>query len=593
MNELSGLAICILFYEKLEQTIECINSFLQSDVNIYVLNNGSSSLSRELLGKFCEKYRQIKIFNSDVNLGVGVGRNYLTTHTTEEWLLFVDNDIVIKTSDWLERFSKHASINNGTQVFVPLLYNARAKTYTVYYSLRIEGKKAVADRIIIDDSINTFPGGASFINRKLFNRLGFYDEKIFVALEDFELSIRGIISGEPVKSRLIYDIELVHDHRLPKEKKDRVAAMARYNVNSVEVSHNRIAEKFGIFLIDTWKESTIDNLKYMVNSSNPLSTYFWKRLIPKPIKRGLRNIEARIRGRVVPTFGNLYMTDRCNFKCPSCRRNVVGIGTSKEMTLVTVQRLLSLYPSINRFCIAGLGEPTLCQNFVEIVDFLKRIQKSVGIITNGTNPSKLLELTYEPDYISISLYGYNDEQYIPYAGSGVFERVIENFKNIKSRFKNVGFSYIVNKTNYGTVDKILELCDKLKPNFLDLHNYLAYDPDNREEISKIITVKDKEIISYIDAICNRRGYRVNKPVLVDFDKPKFWCRSYNYLINLDGSGNIGGCQRHIPPDQSFGNIFNDEDPFNSTEMKRLRKIMHKKTYMHKECSFCYGNWYKC
>src|SRR3989304_3833462 len=60
-----------------------------------------------------------------------------------------------------------------------------------------------------------------------------------------------------------------------------------------------------------------------------------------------------------PTSCSLFMTSKCNFKCPGCRRSVVGIRQTKDMTLNTVKKLISIYPSINLFTIAGLGEPTL------------------------------------------------------------------------------------------------------------------------------------------------------------------------------------------------------------------------------------------
>lgn len=85
------------------------------------------------------------------------------------------------------------------------------------------------------------------------------------------------------------------------------------------------------------------------------------------------------------------------------------------------------------------------------------------------------------------------------------------------------------------------------------------------------------------------GSRI-RPVYVDFDNPKFNCRSYEYVIKLDGAGNIGGCQRQIPPDASFGNIFRDKDPYNSLKMCKMREQMHKRTYPHNECCFCFGNW---
>ncbi len=582
------LAIFILFYEKVEQTIECINSFLPSDVSIYVLNNGSSTLSRRLLGSFSKKYKQIKIFDSNANLGAGGGRNYLITHTTEEWFLSVDNDIVMKTDDWLPRFVEHIFSTNKPEVLVPKLFVVHNNSYANPCSYRIEHQIAFSDETIMNDMTNTFPGGASFINRRLFNRLGLYDDKLF-ALEDYELCLRGIISGNQVKAKMIDDIELVHDHRPATNKLDRKAAMQRYNVSNVERSYKMITARHGITIKDHGKIGTIYNLEYMLNSYNPLSSYFWKKFIPRPIKRSLKDFEARMRGRTLPTFCNLFMTDRCNLGCPWCRRRIVGINKAREMALPTIQRLLSIYPSVNRFCIAGLGEPTLCSQFVEIINFLTRNKMTVGIITNGTNISKFQALDDEPEYISISLYGYNNESYLKYTGKRLFDKVIENFKKIKHSFSNIGFSYIVHKENFRDLDELAKLCDTLMPDFLDLHNYLAYDPHNLMEISKIITTRDKEIIDYINAVCRGRRYRVSKPAVIDLDKPKLKCGSYNFLINLDGDGNIGGCQRHIPPSQTFGNIYTDDDPYNSSEMIKYRKKIHKKSYIHEECTFCFGN----
>ena len=71
---------------------------------------------------------------------------------------------------------------------------------------------------------------------------------------------------------------------------------------------------------------------------------------------------------------------------------------------------------------------------------------------------------------------------------------------------------------------------------------------------------------------------------------KFNCLSYDYVINIDGDGNIGGCQQYIPPGPSFGNIFNEKDPFNSLEMDRLRDLMRSNSYAHDLCRFCFKNW---
>lgn len=587
------VAVCILFFEKLAQTIECIESFLPSGVNIYVLNNGSSLSSRESLGKFCEPYKQIKIFDSNVNSGPAGGRNYLINHTHEDWLLFVDNDVSLKNKshDIMKILQNHVLSNKDIEVFMPDMYVAHTNSYAKPYSYRIEGDFAFLDELIFNNTVNTFRGGASFINRKLFDRVGLYDDRLF-ALEEFELTLRAIFLGVPIRVKLIHDIELMHDHRGAIKEVDKKAAEVRYNLDTLNKCYSLIKSKYGIQLLDSAKIGTVYNLEHMVNSYNIFSIYFWKQLVPKQIKKFLKELYiSKIQKRAEPRSASLYLTDRCNFNCSGCRRQHIGIDKSKDMSLSTVQRLLSLYPTVERFCIAGQGEPTLCTAFVEIVDYLKKIGKFVTIVTNGTNPSKILALSCEPDCISISLYGFNKQQYISYTGADLFENVIDSFKKLRNRFNNVGISFIVNKSNYKELDGILSLCEVLNPAFVDLHNYLAYDPDNQMEISKIIKTQDIEIIDYINSVCNGRSYLINKPIYINLEKSKLLCRSYNYVINLDGSGNIGGCQRHITPKPEFGNIFNDVDPYNSAAMAGLRKKRFKKQLIHEECAFCFGNWW--
>ncbi len=282
------LAICILFYEKLEQTIECIQSFLPSGVNIYILNNGSSNSSRQALGKFCEKYKQVKIFDSDENLGVGVGRNFLISHTTEEWILSVDNDIVMKTPDWLKKFVGYVSLYRKIEVFIPELFNIHDDSYVTYGASNIAGDKVRFDGKIVDDLIDVFPGGASFINRRLFNRLGPFDDKMFVGFEDYEFCIRAIRIGNPIEARLIHDIKLIHDHRRAIRNEDKNAILMRYNAGIHEASSNRIAEKHGIIIDVDWETWVSVQSKKTLNWHSRIFSNSWYWFIPRSIRRILK-----------------------------------------------------------------------------------------------------------------------------------------------------------------------------------------------------------------------------------------------------------------------------------------------------------------
>lgn len=280
-----NLAVCILFYEKLEQTIECIRSFLPSGVNIYILNNGSSLSARDALGEFCDNYKQIKIFDSGINLGVGVGRNYLVAHTNEEWLLFVDNDITVKTSNWVQEFTQCVNQYPDAEVFIPKLFNVSESKYAAYKSLRISGDKAFHDVEIVNNLTNAFPGGASFIKRKLFDRLGLYDVKMFIGFEDFELCIRAIRLANPVKAQLIHDIELIHKHHKLDKDEDKNAVLMRYNLNLLEASFNRITEKHDVILESNWKNWVTNQLETMLKKDRYAFNDKWKRWIHKKVKK--------------------------------------------------------------------------------------------------------------------------------------------------------------------------------------------------------------------------------------------------------------------------------------------------------------------
>ncbi|KAF0151689.1 MAG: group 1 glycosyl transferase [Ignavibacteria bacterium] len=290
----------------------------------------------------------------------------------------------------------------------------------------------------------------------------------------------------------------------------------------------------------------------------------------------------------IPTECTLYFTDVCNFSCAGCRRQTVDKPDHKEITLELVKKILDEYPSLKAFCIAGYGEPTLGKHFPEVVNYLIDNDMYVGIITNGSYPDRLLQLKKKPNYISISLYGFTDEQYKSYVGAGVFSKVIDNFKKIKEKFGNVGFSYFLNKDNYRSLDKVLELCDEVQPAFLNLANYLAYDSVETEETKKIIQTTDVDIIKYIEERCCSRKYINARPIYLDDCDLNFECSSYSNSINLDGEGNIGGCQRQIPPSLTYGNIYLEADPYNNFQMQTQRKRINDNQYPHPNCKTCFG-----
>ena len=76
--------------------------------------------------------------------------------------------------------------------------------------------------------MNFFPGGAACVRRTLFERLGPYDESMFVGLEDYELAIRAMRGDRPIRARGVPEVGLRHDRRRAETDADVRAAQTRY-----------------------------------------------------------------------------------------------------------------------------------------------------------------------------------------------------------------------------------------------------------------------------------------------------------------------------------------------------------------------------
>lgn len=262
------IAICVLFFEKPEQTIECVRSFLSSNSNIYLLNNNSSQLSTNLLKKFIDNYPQIKLYSSNKNLGVSRGRNFLINKTKEKWLFFVDNDITIKTKNWVKLAINLIKQNPHVDAIIPKLFNKHENKFVLHLKTKIKGNSAVFEKVEINEQPNIFPGGASIVNRKVFSDIGLYDERMFVGLEDFELAIRALKMKRPFKSLITDEILLVHDHRSAKTTEDKNAILERYNHELIQHSFDILKQTHNLNLDNDWRPWVDQQIKLMTSSSN-------------------------------------------------------------------------------------------------------------------------------------------------------------------------------------------------------------------------------------------------------------------------------------------------------------------------------------
>ena len=106
---MSKISIIVPVYnagEKLEKCLESLVNQTMSDIEIIVINDGSTDNSGEIVKKYENKYPSlIKFFEQD-NKGVAETRNIGIEKSTSKYILFVDSDDYLE-ADAIEKIEKY------------------------------------------------------------------------------------------------------------------------------------------------------------------------------------------------------------------------------------------------------------------------------------------------------------------------------------------------------------------------------------------------------------------------------------------------------------------------------------------------------
>ncbi|GAA5415811.1 teichoic acid poly(glycerol phosphate) polymerase [Paraliobacillus ryukyuensis] len=89
------VSVIVPVYNTEEFLEDCLNSLINQTYNnldILVINNGSTDRSKEIIDVFVEKDKRIHSFDFNSSLGVGAARNYGVSQAEGDYVYFVDSD---------------------------------------------------------------------------------------------------------------------------------------------------------------------------------------------------------------------------------------------------------------------------------------------------------------------------------------------------------------------------------------------------------------------------------------------------------------------------------------------------------------------
>jgi len=123
-----AVSLVILSYNKRAYTDACLRSMATSTyrpLEIVLVDNGSTDGTRDVLpdleGVLGQAEVALKVILNAANVGAPAGRNQGMREAEGAYIGWIDNDVVVKSADWLESLRKRLDFDPGLGIVSPKL----------------------------------------------------------------------------------------------------------------------------------------------------------------------------------------------------------------------------------------------------------------------------------------------------------------------------------------------------------------------------------------------------------------------------------------------------------------------------------------
>ncbi len=192
-------SVVIVTRDRKKELIECLESILNQTKKaeeIIVIDNASKRNVKKVLGR---KFSKVKVFRSEVNLGGAGGRNLGLFHSKGKFILFMDDDAVADPN-MIKELLKVIEKNSKVGIVQPKIYEKERPNFIqgVGHGINLKTGRVFGIGVHEEDKgqyekVIEIPmaGCTWMVRREVFEKIGDYDEDIFIPYEDSDFSFRS------------------------------------------------------------------------------------------------------------------------------------------------------------------------------------------------------------------------------------------------------------------------------------------------------------------------------------------------------------------------------------------------------------------
>jgi len=186
-----NLTIIIVSFNSSKIISSCLEKIAFSKHRVVVVDNASSDNTVEVIKK---SFPHTEVIKLDKNIGYGRANNVALRTVTSKYAMILNPDAFIAEDD-IEKMLHFLDKNEDVALSGPLLLSNYPASQQ-----DIDDQLKVVDGNLIEKcsdyfSVKYIIGAVLFMRMSVFNKIGFFDEEIFLYYEDDEISHRVVKNG--------------------------------------------------------------------------------------------------------------------------------------------------------------------------------------------------------------------------------------------------------------------------------------------------------------------------------------------------------------------------------------------------------------